>query len=791
MGTLTQVVTAAAAFLVVAAIGRFAPRALRSASPLVVGLATVAAVGGALAADAAATGAGAYDAVLRALTGVAFVVTGCYATARPRLLAASLLSAASLLGAGDAWVATLGLGASLALVVLEVDGSAVGAVIGLTLGQAALRLDWPQVSGGTLAIGIAAFAVLAWSALDHVHRRTRRAVLVGGGILAAIVVVLGGLWGAAAATVRADLNAAVASAEAGLEASREGDTATAAAHFEDARSRFERASGRLDAWWAQPIRAVPIAAQNARALRVMTAAGADLSEAGTTTARSADPETIRPRNGVVPLAEIRALAAPLGHAQGALADARADLADLDSPWLVGMLAEKLETLDDKVRRGARDAETAHLAVEVVPRLLGGDGERRYFVAFQTPAELRASGGLIGNFAEVAYSNGAVDLVRNARNDDYNRGNPGTARTLTAPEDYIRRYGAYHPEQLIQNVTLSPDFPSVAQVLEGVYPQSGGSPVDGVISLDPIALAELLRLTGNVVVPGFGVELTPDNAADVLLHQQYLRYPDNEVRVEFLKAAVRAVFDRLESTELPGPARIGEVLGPMLREGRLQIHATREDEQAFLRRIGADGALPEVRGDFLGVVTQNAGGSKIDVFQHRRVRYAARVDPASGAIDATATVTVRNDAPAGGLPDSVIGSFPDNPLPLGTSRVMLSVYSPHTLVSASIDGTEAAAVSDRELGRNVYTVQIDVPPGAERVLEVALRGRVGLGAQGDRYRLGLWHQATVNPDRVRIEVRATPGWSVEPGRGLRPAPFGASGSLTLRERSAFVARFHER
>src|SRR4029079_13940843 len=207
------------------------------------------------------------------------------------------------------------------------------------------------------------------------------------------------------------------------------------------------------------------------------------------------------------------------------------------------------------------------------------------------------------------------------------------RTLTAPEDYKHRYGPSHPENTIQNVTLSPDFPSVAQVIEGVYPQTGGEPVDGVISMGPIALAQFLRLTGSVRVPGYNVELTPDNTADILLREQYTLFPDSNVRAEFLKAVVRAVFDRLESPELPGPKEIGNILGPMVREGRLQLHSTKPDEQAFFRRIGAAREFPDPAGDLLGVVTQNATGNKIDTCQHRTVHYDAHVDPSTGGLDA--------------------------------------------------------------------------------------------------------------------------------------------------------------
>jgi len=453
-----------------------------------------------------------------------------------------------------------------------------------------------------------------------------------------------------------------------------------------------------------------------------------------------------------------------------------------------MLAKKLDTLDAKVARGARDAETARMAVEVVPKLLGGDGDRRYFVAFQTPAELRSDGGLIGNFAEITYHDGDISLTRNARDSDWNVGNPGVPRTLTAPDEYKRRYGKAHPENTIQNVTLSPDFPSVAEAIEGVYPQTGGQPVDGVISMDPIALGQFLRLTGPVRVPGYNVELTPDNTADILLQQQYVMFPDSAVRAEFLKSVVRSVFDRLEAVELPGPKDIGNVLGPMVREGRLQLHSTKADEQAFFRRIGAAREFPDPKGDFLGVVTLNGSGNKIDVFQHRTVDYDAHVDPSTGALEATATIAVRNDAPASGLPDYIIGSYPNNPLPRGTSRVLLWVYSPNLLDSATLDGQSVDLIAQQELGHNVYMAEFDVPAGGTRTLALQLRGGVDLRQNDGAYRLKVWRQATVNPDQTRVRVAAPEGWTVEPLEGLRATPTGAATTVDQSSLLAVSAAF---
>ena len=158
------------------------------------------------------------------------------------------------------------------------------------------------------------------------------------------------------------------------------------------------------------------------------------------------------------------------------------------------------------------------------------------------------------------------------------------------------------------------------------------------------------------------------------------------------------------------------------------------------------------------------------------------------MNATATITIRNDAPASGLPDYIIGSYPNNYLPRGTSRVLLSVYSPHALVGATLDGTESTIVQQEEFGINVFTAQFNVAPGTEFVVVLSLRGGVDLRSTDGEYRLHVWRQATIAPDLTSLKVRATPGWTVEPVHGLQPTEDGAARRLTQTEAVSVAAEF---
>ena len=187
-------------------------------------------------------------------------------------------------------------------------------------------------------------------------------------------------------------------------------------------------------------------------------------------------------------------------------------------WVLGPLRQRMDDFDDEIRKAAPDADLASAIIDRAsrPQLLGADGTRHYFVAFITPAELRGAGGFIGNYGELTAVDGRVRLTR-SRPDPRARqrraAGPGVSGGPGRLPPSVRRPPA---GRLLPGLTFSPHFPFDADVIEQLYPQSGGERIDGVISIDPMALAALLRFTGPIVVPGLDMPLTSANAADILL-----------------------------------------------------------------------------------------------------------------------------------------------------------------------------------------------------------------------------------------------------------------------------------
>ncbi len=668
-----------------------------------------------------------------------------------------LAGVAGIAGPPGLWAAV-----ALASLVLAVVGSVVRRriVIGATVAalslQVLLRLPELGFHGGSAlvaAIAVAPAVVSGYLLLPTRRRRTVGRVALGVGIYLGVALLLAGGAGLLAQqSVRAGLD----EARTGLAAVGDGETAEAAASFDAAEASLDTATAWLGGVWMVPARTLPIVGQHIDLLDSSATQAREISASAADVARAADVQQFRYEDGWIDLTRVELAQAPLAAAHDALVEADETLDDLDDGWLLPPARRALDDLRSEVVDARGDAEVATMAAGRLPSLLGAAEPQRYLVLFTQPAESRGLGGFVGAYAELTAVNGSVEVTRSGPITELLRAPGAEARTLTGPPGYLERYGRYQPARYLQDLTLSPDMSAVATAAAELYPQAGGAPVDGVIVVDPAGLAALMALTGPVAVDGLDTPLSSANAEAFLTRDQYLQFPDDETRQDFLEEAGRATFEQLVEGSLPSPREMGDVLGPAVAGRRLMMYSFDPADQALLGRLGAGGfAVPAAAHDSFFFTTQNKGNNKIDTFLQRSIRYEVTVDPATGELRGTAEITLRNDAPAEGLPPSVIGNN-DQGLPFGTNVANLSFYTRQRMVEASVDGAPQAMEFQRELGYAVYSRYLVMAPGQETVVRFTLVGRVPAGST---YTLEVPADPAVVSAKLDVDVRLAEGWQL--------------------------------
>lgn len=775
MDLVVRVLLGAAAFAVTGALLSRWPRLLLARGPIPVAVLAVAAALGAAVGPGEPTAIAAVDVVLRAA--LAAAVTAASARSRRQVwLFASTATVIAGVGASLDWLAFVATGATLALLALNRRSWVVGAFIGACLAQVLLRLDLGGTTGTSAAVAGGVSGLLIISGLQRSRRSTRRRSLIAAGVLSGAAVVFSAGCALAAAGAASDVQNGIDHGKDGLAAARKGEAETATERFGRAADAFGRAREDLDRWWVRPALAVPVVGQQLDTVRTLSRAGENLAGVASAATAELDLRELRLQQGAVDLAAVDRAAASLGSARRALDRAAEAVARTKSPWLVPPLVDAVDDLAGRVTEARRDVGTAADVLDLAAPMLGRDGPRRWYVAVVTPAENRGSGGLVGNTAEITATAGRLALVDVQRVARLTDAVDDAAAAKVLPPIYAEAYAGWNVPVKLQNVTVTADFPTAAKALEAVQPLAGRGEVDGAISIDPLAVAALLDVIGPVKVPSWPVPITARNAPSVLLHEQYVTLED-EARENFLGEVIGAVWMRVTGGDLPSPAALARALGPAVRGRHIQLHSRRPAEQAALERLGAAGAIRSSDGDHLALVTDNASQSKIDWFLHRAVDYRVRYDPGSGSSEATATVTLTNDAPATGLPAYVLGGLV---APAGVSRQIVQLYTPLDLGSVTVDGEAPPAAAVRSLGRPgnwAHELDVAVPPKSAIKIEFRLSGR--LAVRGERWTLDLGRQSAVRPDDVTITFEVLGDWRIRSaGGGLSGTGQTASGRLAI-------------
>jgi hypothetical protein len=403
------------------------------------------------------------------------------------------------------------------------------------------------------------------------------------------------------------------------------------------------------------------------------------------------------------------------------------------------------------------AERAGQGLKLAAGLYGPPGTARWFLAFQNPAELRGTGGLIGEYGILESSPDGPKLVKIAHYTDLNE---RTDQGVILPKQLAGRYERYAIGQDWSAVNIPPDMPTVGRLITEMYRQTTGDRIDGVIAVDPLAVAQILRVTGPIQVGG--AWLDADNVAEETLVRAYVRYEaDNDARRAFLDEVARASFEAFRRTLATKPVELLRNLGTAARGRHVQVYVADPAGQRAVAGLGLSGsAAAPATGDYLMPVGINAGGNKLDAFLRRTVRWRVRLSE-EGAAQATAAFTLVNDGPASGLPRYIIGPY-DGDFRAGQNEQIATLYvaGGYGFTRASLDGRPAGAEAQADFGGLALTQRVGVPARSTVTLGYELTRPAAVERLSDdhlRYRLLLRPQATVRPDQARITVEAPTGW----------------------------------
>lgn len=576
-------------------------------------------------------------------------------------------------------------------------------------------------------------------------------------------------------SIQEPLRDAARSLDEGVDALLEGNVPAARESFEGAEEKARKAeelSSRPSLFLASHI---PWLSGDADAIRTLTRSGRLFAAAGTSatdaveilggTSRDEIASALYNR-GRLQFQTIGEAQIALGAVAENLTEARTLLETAPLPR-IQRLGEAIETARTRIIEVEPRAAAGARLLDALPRMMGRDEVRRYFVALQSQSEARATGGSIGLYGVMEADRGRIRMVHVGPSSELGE---HPSRPLTSgillPAWYAERYG---DDVNLGNVNRSPHFPLAARTILQLYRNATGTSLDGVWSFDPIAFQDVAAATGPLSGPGYDVALGPDNAAEVLLRDVYLHFGTRwEDQTRFLIGIIQDLYARLGSRQAD-TASLFEGLAEAAGGSHFKIFSADPEEQRTLVDLGVDGGLALDDPASQMIFHNNIEGNKVDFFLQRRIETSISLTADGGAEVAT-TVKLENEAPPG--PPSILLGFPQRGERPGFNHMELNVLLPREAknVAGQIENRSTRLRLGREGSFPLASIDVELPPGSSRqvTIEYSVEDIQRFVEGGRDFRFVLLPQPTAIPDHYVVTVTAPSGYSL-----ARAASSGAS------------------
>ncbi|WP_460519984.1 DUF4012 domain-containing protein [Humibacter antri] len=482
-------------------------------------------------------------------------------------------------------------------------------------------------------------------------------------------------------------------------------------------------------WRAAEI--IPGVGPNLAAVRQVAAASSDVTDRALVPlarlAGTMNLSSFSPVNGKVPLKPLAQAAPTITRANSALQSDLATVRSIDATATVGPVRDAVQKLRGALEKAGAVTDAASRAAQLLPGMLGADGPREYVLVVQNNAEARSTGGIVGALALLRADDGAISLVSQASASDFPQLDEPV---MPLPSGTTKLYGNL-PGEFIQDVTMPPNFATSGELVRAMWQKRFGTKVDGVVSVDPVALSYLLKATGPIPLPD-GEQLTSDNAVQVLLSESYARFDDPVAQNAYFAAAAAAVFGKVAS----GQFDTGAMLSALARasgEHRLLLWSADKHEQSIIAGTAIAGDLPASSPEAprFGVYLNDATGAKMDYYLHTEVGLGGARCRTDGRVNYLVRVTLSSDAPADAaksLPWYVTGGGLSG-VPAGQTDTTVAVYAPtgFVTVGATSAGKDVEIRRGTDAGRSVAQLLVKLTPGQSATYDVQFVGAPPTGS----------------------------------------------------------------
>lgn len=269
-----------------------------------------------------------------------------------------------------------------------------------------------------------------------------------------------------------------------------------------------------------------------------------------------------------------------------------------------------------------------VTADVLPDILGVNGEKKYLIIFQNNMEIRPSGGFIGSYALAKINKGK--MISFDIHDVYDA--DGQLKGHVEPPFAVRRH-IPSAHLYLRDSNFDPDFAKSASMSALLFREETDTDVDGVIGIDVTFVKLLIRALVSVEVLDYNEIVTDENFYIITQgHAEKNSFPGSIQKKEFLHSLFEAMMEKINSKKDINYAAIINSFSEGLSKKHLLFAFSDISIQNLFSINNYSSSLKDLRtetggtiNDFLVINDANIGVNKANYFIKRKIEQHVVID----------------------------------------------------------------------------------------------------------------------------------------------------------------------
>lgn len=232
-------------------------------------------------------------------------------------------------------------------------------------------------------------------------------------------------------------------------------------------------------------------------------------------------------------------------------------------------------------------------------------DQRVLIIFQSPDELRPTGGFMGAYGIATFHNGK--LAELTFEDIYDAA--GQMETTFEPPPGVAEYTSGGEGWKLTDANWDPNFPTAVETILDMMRDAGKGEFTGVIAINTTVLHDLLAITGPVSLPEYQTELSVDTLTALLSAHREAFFAGSRAKVTMLQQSFTKILYALAQLSPRQQLSVVQLLTDSLKAKSIQIWQRNPELQKQLIAANAAGTLPTQ--NYIALIEANVGINKIN------------------------------------------------------------------------------------------------------------------------------------------------------------------------------------